>query len=60
MMIQKNTTLTPEIHLNVRNIGFLLRAGFALLNPSNNTPMVKNIQIIFVDVPSRTAPLQDN
>ena len=45
---------------NFRNIGFLLRAGFALLNPSNNAPMVKNIQIIFVDVSSRTAPLQDN
>ena len=30
----------------VRNIGFLLRARFALPNLSNNTPMVKNIQII--------------
>ena len=59
-IVQRNTTPTPEIHLNVRAIGFLLRAGFALLDPSNNTPMVKKHSDNIVDVSSRTAPLQDN
>ena len=43
---QRNTTPTPEIHLTVRDIGFLLRAGFDLLDPVKNTAMVKIIQII--------------